>query len=409
MGVRRPMGRCGVLLAVVLLGVSLAVPASAAAVDPTPTVRWTFDEGTGTAAADSVGDVDGVLQAGAAWQTTNVAVGAAALDARDGSMLVANAAALEPADPTVSAWIRSYGTTAPDVGDVILEKGAFGCAGPSYGLYATATGLELPLALSGQRDRDPRLDQRPADRRGRRRSLGRGVAPGRLHHPDGEFRPIGQHRRPHPDALQRLVGGSDDCRRLFRGNQLEPPDWRPGRARMWRWDLQRRDRRRPYVVQLGCDLRPRLTDATRPDDGDARPGRPADRRDLVPCDRDHDGRTVGFALSFEFLDPVTLVSQGAGAGTFSQGVYSMDGFPPPVGDWILRAFFPGYPPYQPSEDTQLVTVQPAASTTTLSSSRIRSFRWSAPRSLPTSRRPRSSPIRPRAGRSSSSSRRGRAR
>jgi len=130
------------LIAILVVAAAVAADPQVAAAASAPVARWAFEEGTGSVAADSVGDLDGTLEAGADWLTTGAVEGDGALDlAADGAVRVSNAPALEPGELTISAWVRS--DTPPDVGDVIFEKGAFGCDGPSYGLYVSEFGLEM--------------------------------------------------------------------------------------------------------------------------------------------------------------------------------------------------------------------------------------------------------------------------
>ena len=119
------------LFAIFVVAAAVAAGPQVAAAASAPVARWSFEEGTGSVAADSVGDLDGTLEAGADWLTSGAIEGDGALDLpTDGAVRVPNAPALEPGELTISAWVRS--DTPPDVGDVIIEKGAFGCDGPSY-------------------------------------------------------------------------------------------------------------------------------------------------------------------------------------------------------------------------------------------------------------------------------------
>ena len=65
------------LVALSLLPLAPAAPA-ASALDSDAVARWTFDEGSGSTAADSIGDANATRE-GAAWLTGDPKVGAAAL------------------------------------------------------------------------------------------------------------------------------------------------------------------------------------------------------------------------------------------------------------------------------------------------------------------------------------------
>ena len=131
-----------ILLAVMvgLTGSLLQVPGASAS-DTDLAARWTLDEGSGSTAEDVVGSSDGSMS-GANWITTGAAVGAGAL-AMDGTgrVDVTDAEALKPAEVTLAAWVRGDPNSPPVAGEVIVEKGAFDCAGPEYGLYVTADGI----------------------------------------------------------------------------------------------------------------------------------------------------------------------------------------------------------------------------------------------------------------------------
>jgi len=109
------------------------------------TTRWTFDAGSGTTVEDVAGDADGVLSGGASWGTDAPFDGPAYLsfDGVDGRVDVANSASLEVPEIAISIWVRGDPAAPPVAGQTILEKGAFACGGPSYGLYVAADGIRF--------------------------------------------------------------------------------------------------------------------------------------------------------------------------------------------------------------------------------------------------------------------------
>lgn len=128
----------------VLVSASLFSPATVRAVSG-PVARWTLDDGSGLNAHDAVGTADGTLSGGATWLTSNAAVGTGALsfDGVNDKVTVPGSAPLEPAELTLTLWVRGDPQSPPATGAVIIEKGAFDCLGPSYGLYVAADGVRL--------------------------------------------------------------------------------------------------------------------------------------------------------------------------------------------------------------------------------------------------------------------------
>ena len=151
----RPHPRRFAAAGLALAFVSAVLPVGQAALAASgPVARWSFDEGSGNTAADAVGTADGTRGGGAAWLTSGVPQGTAALslDGVDDRVDVAPAPVLEPATLTISAWVRGHAGTPPAAGSVIVEKGAFGCSGGSYGLYVTDDGVGVGYhdPVSGQ-------------------------------------------------------------------------------------------------------------------------------------------------------------------------------------------------------------------------------------------------------------------
>lgn len=68
--------------------------------------NWSFDEGTGTKAADSIGAADGTLGGTASWSTLGRLGGALALDGATGSASAKPAALDTSGSFTISAWAR---------------------------------------------------------------------------------------------------------------------------------------------------------------------------------------------------------------------------------------------------------------------------------------------------------------
>jgi hypothetical protein len=102
--------------------------------------RWTFDEGSGTTAADSSGYGDnGTLSGGVSWVTGHWG-SALAFNGVDGQVDVSDNSALESSTTgvSVSVWVKSTGS--PGAYKYILAKGASGCVAASYGLYTGANG-----------------------------------------------------------------------------------------------------------------------------------------------------------------------------------------------------------------------------------------------------------------------------
>jgi hypothetical protein len=107
--------------------------------------EWPLDAGAGTQAVDAVGTANGTLSGGATWLAPGSPGSAAALslDGVDGKVSAAPAAALRPAQFTLSAWVKGDPQSPPVTGAVIAEQGSIGCTGGTYGLYVGAQGIVL--------------------------------------------------------------------------------------------------------------------------------------------------------------------------------------------------------------------------------------------------------------------------
>ena len=143
--VLRPPPLRPILLAVALASLTATLlPTGSAAVLATdgPIAHWTFDEGTGSVAADSVGDADGTLAGTAAWSASGAAGTDSALTLDGGGYVDITATdGLQPPVVFLTAWVRS--ATPPSGRQVIAELGGSTCGNPSFGLYAVAGGVAL--------------------------------------------------------------------------------------------------------------------------------------------------------------------------------------------------------------------------------------------------------------------------
>jgi hypothetical protein len=108
---------------------------------------WTFDEGSGTQAADSSGFGDTAsLNTGAAW-TTNAVLGAGALllnAASAASASVPDSSALEiSGDLTITMWVKHNSLPATNSWMYYLDKGQNSQENYGFGAYSDATGTRL--------------------------------------------------------------------------------------------------------------------------------------------------------------------------------------------------------------------------------------------------------------------------
>jgi Concanavalin A-like lectin/glucanases superfamily len=124
--------------AIAMAVAALAATAPVAMAEPNLVGQWHFDEGSGTAVADSSGNGNnGTILRGTTW--VDGRLGGGLFFDGTGRVLVADNAALEP--PTtvsVSAWIRNLGS--PGDYRYIMAKSASGCITASYGLYSGPSG-----------------------------------------------------------------------------------------------------------------------------------------------------------------------------------------------------------------------------------------------------------------------------
>ena len=89
----------------------VSVPFAARSAPDSPAGAWTFDDGTGTAAADAAGANPGALQGDAAW-TTDAKVGSHALSlSGKGNVDVPQSVIDTTKSYTVSAWVKLKQTT----------------------------------------------------------------------------------------------------------------------------------------------------------------------------------------------------------------------------------------------------------------------------------------------------------
>jgi Ca2+-binding RTX toxin-like protein len=128
-------------LACGLLGVAIAlVSAGPGIAAPDLVGYWRFDEGAGTAAADSAGFGNvGTLSGGASW-TEGMFGSGVSFDGAPGGIIIPRNPWHEPPEITVGGWVRHLGTQGRY--KYIVSKGATGCNAASYGLY---TGSEEGL------------------------------------------------------------------------------------------------------------------------------------------------------------------------------------------------------------------------------------------------------------------------
>jgi hypothetical protein len=130
------MGK-GKVAALVTSAVML-VGAGSASAQVLPVGSWNFNEGSGTVAHDSSFSRDnGALQGNASWTQgrfwdgLSFGGGSDAVDVQNGSQL-------QPANLTVSAWVKA--SASPGKYRYIVAKGSNVCSAGSYGLYTSTSG-----------------------------------------------------------------------------------------------------------------------------------------------------------------------------------------------------------------------------------------------------------------------------
>jgi hypothetical protein len=118
-----------------------ASPARAAAI-PTPNAHWSFDEGAGTAAADSAGDADLALTA-ASWVSDGAYGSGLHLDGST-SQADGSASGLHPGPLTIALWVRADLAHPPVDGAAILEMGGrAACGDPTWAFTVAGEGFEF--------------------------------------------------------------------------------------------------------------------------------------------------------------------------------------------------------------------------------------------------------------------------
>lgn len=127
------------MLAVAAPLLALVVAGSPAAASGSLVGQWHFDEGAGTAAADSSGyGNNGTLAGSVAWVAGRFG-SALQFNGAPGDVQVPDSPSLDPASGiTVSAWVRSAGS--PGTYRYVVAKGADACIAASYGLYTGPSG-----------------------------------------------------------------------------------------------------------------------------------------------------------------------------------------------------------------------------------------------------------------------------
>lgn len=367
---QRRFGRSAIVLTIALMAGAVGAAPVASAFESSPVAHWALDEGTGTTAADSVGSADGVLDAGATWASAEPAVGGSALDSSGGGVTVPASAAVEPGEVTVSAWVRSDGSTTPADGAVIVEKGAFDCVGPSYGLYVAGNGLELRWRGADPGSGNPivqRLDAAAAGVEnlwdGAWHLVGMAVENGSSNRTtisiDGVPRTpthVSGSRYWSSGQTSSIVYDGASATDLAIGRPVADcgADRFPGTiddVRIWAdW----------YAAsQLGELMEPIATTTTLLTVGPFTIGRYETFRATVsPQPRNG-------AVRFEWVNPETDQVVNSTYGTLTDGVYSGQMFTPATGTWILRATFGQALPWLGSSDAKPILIQHLASTTSL--------------------------------------------
>lgn len=140
---------CAAAVALVAIATLLA-PRSLAAVDGAPVAHWTFDDGAGGIASESIADLDGSI-VGASWIADGQAGSALRFEGDDAVAIAADARWSTPR-LAVSLWVRGDQASPPPDGAIILELGDRDCAGGDYAIAVDGDSVEL-------RVRDDEMDQ----------------------------------------------------------------------------------------------------------------------------------------------------------------------------------------------------------------------------------------------------------
>lgn len=123
---------------IAFLALVLLTPASATS---GPSAHWSFDEGSGSTAADGVGNLDGSID-GATWIADGATGSALRFDGND-RVTIADDAVLRTPELGVRLWIRGDPASPPATGQVILEKGDLDCGGGSYAVVVDGDRVAL--------------------------------------------------------------------------------------------------------------------------------------------------------------------------------------------------------------------------------------------------------------------------
>jgi hypothetical protein len=130
------MRRLGLFIATACVAVLGAAGYASAAAGPV--AHWRFDESSGQSAADASGNGNAGTLEGGVTRIAGKRLGAIQFDGSTGRVRVPSSSSLEPANVSISAWVRRSGN--PGDFRYIVGKGAYGCVAASYGLYTGPNG-----------------------------------------------------------------------------------------------------------------------------------------------------------------------------------------------------------------------------------------------------------------------------
>ncbi|HEV8281175.1 MAG TPA: LamG-like jellyroll fold domain-containing protein [Candidatus Limnocylindrales bacterium] len=135
----RAVAAVGVMLSGLLL--SAAASIAGATSEPVPLAHWSFDEGTGSTAADSGVHGANLGLSGASWVADGHAGSALHLEDSSVGGLATN---LHVENLTVTLWVRGDPDHPPADGAAIVELGGRGgCEASTWGLYAKGSSFEF--------------------------------------------------------------------------------------------------------------------------------------------------------------------------------------------------------------------------------------------------------------------------
>src|SRR6185369_16784782 len=117
----RAVATVGVVLCGLLLGAAASI--ASATSEPIPLAHWSFDEGTGSTAADSGAHAANLGVSGASWVADGHAGSALHLEHSSVGALATN---LHAEDLTVTLWVRGDPDHPPADGAAIVELGGRG-------------------------------------------------------------------------------------------------------------------------------------------------------------------------------------------------------------------------------------------------------------------------------------------